>query len=274
MDQDATPENSLHAGPAASVPDASGPSHPLKDAIPLRDLVGKSLLSGLCPLIPIPFLDDWLRDRVKRHATRKLTRTSGLDLDPQAVDILATGHRPKNIQGCVEGCLYSTVTWPARFLFRLVVKKILRKVIFVLAIKDCVDTFSASFHEHYLLRHALTLGALAGVPAQERVIAVRASIESVRDAVDHRPVERWAGKTFTASRRLLVATARQVTRVLRRGKRDSMSDDDAYQTLKNAESSEIESVIDELTEEIGGETGYLSDLEARLEQQLTAATPD
>ena len=237
----------------------------------LREMVGHSLLAGLCPLVPIPFLDDWLRDVARRHQVRRLVSSAGLALEPRAIEILACGYHPVTAQGCVEGCLKSTVMWPVRFLFRLVFKKILRKLVIVLAIKDCVDTFSAVFHETYLVRHALTLAPVPpNAPAGEW-IAVRRAIEEVRDEVDPRPVERLAREAFRSSRRLLTASARRAVSLFRR--RDELSDEEAYDAFKQTESVELEAVAEELAEEIRGQAGYLQDLERRLFGKLGGDRP-
>ncbi|MEM1177133.1 MAG: hypothetical protein AAGM22_02215 [Acidobacteriota bacterium] len=245
------------------IPDATeaGPD----DATPsgLNDIVGHGLLSGLCPLIPIPFLDDWLRDVVRRHLVRRLAVAHGQSLEPAAVEILACGYNPTTARGCVEGCLRSTVMWPFRFLFRLVFKKILRKLVFVLAIKDSVDTFSATFHEAYLIRHAfLHLPVDPNAPAGEW-IAVRRAVESVRDEVDHRPIERLALQTIRGSRRLLGASARRAAGLFR--KRHELDDAEAYDALRATEAPELDAIVDELTEEIRAEEGYLKGLVQRLE---------
>ena len=121
----------------------------------LRSLIGHAVLTALCPLIPIPFLDDWIRDVIRRRMVRGLLVESNAHLSDGNIDILACGHNPITTTGCVSGCLRKAVKIPFNFLFKLLFKKILRKIVFVLAIKDSVDTFSATFHEGFLLKHAL-----------------------------------------------------------------------------------------------------------------------
>ncbi|MEM6796427.1 MAG: hypothetical protein AAF725_20820 [Acidobacteriota bacterium] len=228
----------------------------------LKELVAHSTLAGLCCLFPIPFIDDWLRDRVRRHQARRLTRAAGLAFDDKQIEVLACGYTPLTARGCVVG----TLLWPFRFLFNLLIKKLLRKIIFVLAIKDCVDTFSQVFHEVYLLRHALDRGALSPDDPAQR-LWVRRMIEAVRDDVDPRPVERWAGRAFRGSGRLLKASLRQVGSFLGLRRRRA-SDQEVFENLQGAESPAFSAVVDELTAEIEGEAGYLRALEARLEQKL------
>ena len=246
----------------------------------LHTLVGHALLTGLCPLIPIPFLDDWVRDVVRRRLIRQMVVRSDLDdLDPSRIKVLACGHDPFKPSGCVAGCFYTCIKLPAGIVFNLLFKKILRKIVFVLALKDCVDTFSATFHESFLVQHALdhTGACRYYLPPQGELglaVELRRHIEAVRDEVDHRPVERWARQAFRGSRKLLKQTARTVAKHLRALRRDgSLSDDEIYDEMRREEGG-LGSIVDELTEEIGSETSYLQDLRRRLDQRLESAATD
>ncbi len=258
---------------------------PNLDQPSLRSLIGHSVLTALCPLIPIPFLDDWIRDVVRRRMVRGLSAETNTPLSDRRIDILACGYDPISASGCLSGCLVKAFKIPAQFVFKLLFKKILRKIVFVLAIKDSVDTFSATFHEGFLLRHALTHEPIRKsfldpslsnpeTPSSDSdpVIALRRSIETVRDEVDHRPVERWARKTFTVSKKLLRRVASTAFRQLRRSRRDGHLDEDQIYEEMRKEEAELSHVVDELTHEIGGEQTYLRDLQRRLNEHLGVAS--
>lgn len=240
----------------------------------LRDIVAHSVLAGLCPLIPVPFLDDWVRDGLRRRLVGRLAGRRGLVLGSDALSTLATGYEPTTAEGCVASCLRSSVVLPARFVFKLLFKKILRKLVIPLAIKDCVDTFSTVFHEAYLVRHGMGIDALAtratGASTLEReaVLPLRRATEAVRDTVDPRPVERFAGQAFRSSWRVVESTARAISRRLRRLRRDGTLADPGTLDELWSEEEPLESMVDDLTAEIGGEGGYLRDLERRLEARL------
>lgn len=256
----------------------------------LKPLISYSLLAGLCPLIPIPFLDDWVCDIFRRRMVQSQAAGTVVHLDTRRVQVLAAGYSPVTPTGCVHGCFVKVVKFPMNFMVKLLIKKVLRKFIFVLAIKDCVDTFSATFHEGYLLRHALRRHEIcrlcsAGVSDDdhlhdeegsfEATVAVREQIEAVRDAVDHRPVERWVRKTFNGSRRLLKQSARILGRQARRRSRngqESLEDErleqDVRQKMSAQENHGFDTLVTELAQEIGSETGYLSELERRLDERL------
>ena len=266
------------------------PTSDLSSDLSLRPLVGHALLTALCPLIPVPFLDDWIRDVVRRKMVRRLLSESAVPASTEAagsagspgskvevsderVNILACGYDPVSPTGCFSGCLRKAFKIPVSFVFKLLFKKILRKIVFVLAIKDSVDTFSATFHEGFLLQHALSHEQvwrfyLSPQVDLQRVVELRHGIEAVRDVVDHRPVERWARKTFGASRRLLRQAAGAAFRQLRHSRRDGDLDEDAIYDQMRREEEVLEKVVDELTDEIGSEQTYLRDLRSRLDERL------
>ncbi|MCP3959585.1 MAG: hypothetical protein GY719_17185 [bacterium] len=241
----------------------------------LRKLVSYSLLTGLCPLIPIPVLDDWARDLLRRRLVAGLVSDAGVDLGDFQVKVLACGYVPPTAGGCALGCLRLLVVKPLTFLIAVIFRKIMRKILFFLTIKDAVATFSRTFHEAYLLRHALGLGVLAEVPhtvppapIDPRLLAVRATVEAVSRATDTRPVTTLARSLFTGSRRLLMRTARAMTRLLRRGRRDD--EERLGERLEREGEERLGGLIDELTADLEAQGGYLETLEARLEQRLVA----
>ncbi|MEM8931681.1 MAG: hypothetical protein AAGE94_10930, partial [Acidobacteriota bacterium] len=237
------------------------------DSNDLHEIVAHSVLAGLCPLVPIPFLDDWLRDALRRRLIGRLAQARAVPLDADALTALANGYQPATAQGCVQGCLRSAITLPARFVFKLVFKKILRKLVIPLAIKDCVDTFSTGFHEAYLVRHGFRLGTV-GATDRAAVLPLRYAAEQVRDEIDPRLVERFAGRAFRGSRRMLSTTARAISRRLMRRRRDGTLDADAAADEMWNEEPPLDGMVDELATEIGNEAGYLRDLERRLERRL------
>jgi hypothetical protein len=246
---------------------------PIRDPDPappesLRRLVFYSLLTGLCPLIPIPFLDDWVRDLLRRRLVLELVRGRGLDLGGPSVKVLACGESPLTARGCLGGCFALAVVKP---LFKAAVKlaaKLFRKVLVVLAVREGVLAFSITFHEAYLVRHALALGALAG--PRPPVLAVRRAIEAARAGSGHRPIERLARRTMRGSWRLLRRGGRELTRLARRLRRSARDEEEIVRGALDLEAEErvLGGLVDELTEEIEQEDGYLRQLEQSFEKHL------
>ena len=251
----------------------------------LRQLVSYSLMSGLCPLIPVPLLDDWARDLLRTRLVTRLAAGSGATLSDAEAKLLACGYDPATAGGCVAGCLKAALIQPIVFLSHLIFRKVVRKVLVFLLAKDVVDTFSETFHEAYLLRHALALGAVppgdaAASPSPSRpfdpkLIAVRGAVESVYRAADTRPVTSLARSLFGGSRRLLLRTARRMTRLLRQGRRmlrrGRRGDEEKIsERLEREGEASLGGLIDELTADLEQQGGYLEGLERRLEERLAA----
>ncbi len=247
-------------------------------------------MTGLCPLIPIPLLDDWTRDLLRRRLVARLAASAGTDLSGGDAGILACGYRPPDAAGCAGGCLRALLVRPVVFLANLVFRKLMRKVLFFLTIKDAVDTFSETFHEAYLLRHALVLGVLrepilvaadrvaadrvaadrvAPDRVDPRVLELRAAVEAVVRATDTRPVTTLARSVFAGSRRLAVATAKRMTRVLRR--RRGAGEVELTRRLEREGEAGLGALIDELTRDLERRGGYLEQLETNLERRLGLA---
>ena len=126
----------------------------------LHLVAGYAALAGICPLIPIPFVDDMIVRRIHRRLCQKLAERSGFDLSKEAAK--------------------SIVLWP--------VKKIIRKVVYVLAIKSCADVATAIFHDGWLFARALEQkyvdhDALARGD-KETLLHLRDGIVEARDRVD------------------------------------------------------------------------------------------
>ncbi len=242
----------------------------------LRQIVSYSLLSGLCPLIPIPLLDDWARDLLRRRLVVQLAMGTGVNLDDDEIKTLANGYHPTRPGGCLLGCL---VLRPLLFLSQLIFRKLMRKILFFLTLRDTVSTFSDTFHEGYLVRYALDRGALASIvttPATApsnrsrslapQVLAVRRAIENSVRAADTRPVTSLVRSLFKGSWRGLLMTARRMTRVLRKSRKEGEAQ--LSDRLQQEGEERLGSLIDELTADLAHQDSYLKHLESELDQRL------
>ncbi len=140
-----------------------------------RKIAAHCAMAGLCPLIPIPFVDDMIIKRIHRRLVRELFEQHELRLSPEGAKTLTSRE-----SRFLAGALKSIVFWP--------IKKILRKVVYVLAIKSCADVAAAMFHEGWLMARALECRY---VPLDElshenetALQALRAGIIAARDSVD------------------------------------------------------------------------------------------
>lgn len=233
-----------------------------------RRVTFHSLLAGLCPLIPVPFLDDRVLASVRRKMVRELAAERGARLDPERVDLLAGIERRS--RGCVDLAVRGTVTVTFKLL-----RKVFRKVFIFLAVKEGVDTASRVFHEGYLLHLALAWAPdweSRSAPLDSgRARTVRRAVDGTLAEVDPRPVEQAVRRVFRGSRSLL----RQGARVLGRSgaARPGRKEERRAGELPEAEERQIlGGVLDRLEAALWQEQGYLDDLEARFRRHLEVRT--
>lgn len=108
----------------------------------LHTVAGYSALAGLCPLIPIPFVDDFIVNRVERRMYQKLSAQHDFYLAASDAKYLSESESE-----FLSGALKSMVLWP--------VKKIIRKLVYVLTVKSCADVAAAVFHDGWLMARAI-----------------------------------------------------------------------------------------------------------------------
>src|ERR1043165_9391338 len=108
-----------------------------------RGLVTHAVLVGLTPLIPVPLLDDLVKNYFRRRMVRSLAASAGRTLDEKELDALASERE----RGCLTGCLYTVLVYPLKAVFR--------KVFYFLEIKRAVDLASRTYHFGYVVSYSL-----------------------------------------------------------------------------------------------------------------------
>jgi hypothetical protein len=112
---------------------------------------------------------------------------------------------------------------------------------------------------------------------------VRDAVTETSESLDTRPFNQALKRFFHGSRSLIRGSARAVGRALRAGganRRDPDSVDAALEHVERRQVGELEKVLDEMVRAIGGQQGYLRQLEhafdetyTRLEEVRTAGQP-
>ena len=176
--------------------DAPTPSQ-LTDRSDLHKMLFYSLLGGLCPLIPIPFLDDLLIKQIRLRMFKTQIIEAGLKLSDAQLDTLSKSPG----QGCLRGCLIFIIIQGPLY----ILKKIFRKIFFFLAVKDAVDITSKLLHEGWLVQHMLTQSHL-----NQETLTDSASLEKLRDAMlatceemDTRPLNQILRRFFRGSKAMV-----------------------------------------------------------------------
>jgi len=157
---------------------------------PHGTLVTYAVLTGLTPLIPIPFVDDLAKDYFRKRLVNALAESRRAPLPRGAVDGL-TAER----QGCLlGGCLGQVLIYPLRKLFS--------KIFFFLEWKRVLDLTSQTYHFGYLVDCAFQEGYLGG-PNARSIDELRLAIEAVCREAPIRPIESAVAATFRQSRTVL-----------------------------------------------------------------------
>jgi len=101
--------------------------------LPVQRVALHAVASGLTPLIPVPFLDEYALRRVRQQMVRALLRERALSATERTVTVLA-GLHPR------EGSrLQQLVSKTALFSLRLTWRKAYKRMATALWVKDCVD---------------------------------------------------------------------------------------------------------------------------------------
>lgn len=243
---------------------ASPPQAPPPEPTPwFRRVTFYSLLAGLCPLIPVPFLDDRVLASVKRAQIKALAAERGVALSPAQLEYLAGTYR--RTMGCA-----ARLAWALRTVTVKLLGKIVRKLLVVLAVKEGVDTASRTFHEGYLL-HVLfdPAEAATAAPADDAAAwRARWAMEGAIAELDPRPVNQAVRRLFRGSRGTLRAAAQTLARPYRRGEGGS-------EALPEAEEEQLLGGLgDRLAADLWQERGYLANLEARFKAWLSTPDPN
>jgi len=221
-----------------------------------RRVLRYAVLAGLCPLLPVPFLDSVLVGMFRSRLIRGQVSAAGLKPEPLQADLLAFEPRPIRLLGCVLGLIW------------MVIKKIFRKLVYIFAVKDCVDTASMVMHHGWLFQYALDEGILSQNTLDEGNEAIRRVRDAVRtatDRVDPRPVNKALRQVFLGSRSLVKGAARAVGQILRGGgarARDAEGTERAVDDLETRKVGEVERILDELVSVLRGNVTYREHLQA------------
>jgi hypothetical protein len=112
-------------------------------------LYADATFAGLSILIPVPFLDSVFESYFERRSTAAVARRAGRRLAPE---VMAALHRD---EGGLTGCLL----WPVTLAWSLV-KRVSKKLLYFLTVKEAADKLSYYWHRAFLLDYMLDVGHL------------------------------------------------------------------------------------------------------------------
>jgi hypothetical protein len=157
--------------------------------------------AGLSVLIPIPLLDVAFEWFFRRRMAATIARRRGRSLAPEVQAELNRG------PGCSEGCLLL----PFKLLI-LLVKRLSRKILYFLTIKEATDQMSHYWHRAYLIDCMLDEGHLDTV---ETAHVARQAMDGTLEHPDTSPLRQLAQQMVRNSRHVW-----RSLRLARRGRED------------------------------------------------------
>jgi hypothetical protein len=200
-----------------------------------RQIILHSVLAGLTPLIPVPFVDDLLKAYFKRRMVRKLALSHSQFLNDQDLQTLADDAD----SGCLQGCLTTVAVYPLKAIFR--------KIFFFLEWKRAVDIVSHTYYQGFLLDAALGERwiAPAGVRRAEEV---RQALNSVLLQLNTSLIERAVKGIFRQSKTAVKSAAQLLHNSLRRLRRNPSQEQvaEVVEGLEEQEERQLEGVIGQL----------------------------
>ncbi|WP_426751495.1 hypothetical protein [Myxococcus sp. Y35] len=212
-----------------------------------------SVVSGLTPLIPVPFLDDYALRQARESMVLTLLSEHRLPKPSRTVEILAGSHVGRTAGGRVLSYVKGLALFPLR--------KVFRKVFFVLWVKDCVDVASSALHHGYLLNHALERGDLRPEDMEgKRPDAIHDAIVAACAELDPRPVNQALRRLFAGSRLLMAEASRAFFSAQSPGPRTPTPD----------ESAEVKTLTERLIAALWEERGYFVTLQQHYDAHLKA----
>jgi hypothetical protein len=230
-----------------------------------RGLVTHAVLVGLTPLIPVPLLDDLVKNYFRRRMVRALASSAGRALSEKELDALAAERE----RGCLAGCLVAALVYPLKAIFR--------KVFYFLEWKRAVDLASRTYHYGYLVTYALG-PRVNGASALDLYGAKRvneAAQAACREA-PVKPVEAAVGGTFRKSRNVLRGAAALLASSLRRiaGRAKPERVAEAIEEVEPEEERELAPVVTRLQRSIAAvPEEHFRHLRARFDALLETTRP-
>lgn len=161
-------------------------------------IYANATFAGLAVLFPIPIIDWLLEAFFRRRILSSIVNRRGHQLSPQVIRLL--NNEQFGFKSCLSGCF----TLPFVFTFWLI-KKISRKIIYFLTIKEATDQLSYYWHQAFLLDYMLLRGHLKD---EQTALLAREAMTQVLESITISPLIQLA-RQIMSSPRYILATIRQ-----------------------------------------------------------------
>ena len=161
-------------------------------------IITHAVLVGLTPLIPFPVLDDLVKAFFCRNLVQSLASAHGLGLSAEEVAALAEERGRASLSGCLFGLL------------EYLVKRLVRKVIFVLEWRRAIDLVTHTYYVGHLLDYAFKQGWYTPGDVNQAA-RLRAAVEEARAGANTNLVRRIVQLSFNQSRQMVLEAVQQVS---------------------------------------------------------------
>jgi len=263
---DAPTEAAPDAAPDDGEPTALEPAaEPPKDRAWFQLVLLYAVTAGLCPLSPLPFIDDLAIHMLHRRMIRSQFALAGITLSDPQINALVDRK-----SGFLRGCLTTVFLYP--------IKKIFRKVFYFFAVKDCVDVTSELLHRGLLLQLVIDERRITAddlTPDHAALLRINDAMTVALREIDPRPINQLLKRTFAGSRALVKEAAGVLARTFRKrgvSRKEQTGAEDAMNDLADAESGPIGSFVNRIDQAIWSKEGYREELSRRFIAALDAST--
>jgi hypothetical protein len=227
-----------------------------------RRLTFFSVLAGLCPLLPVPLVDDWALERVQRRMVRDLGESRDLGLTEEEVRILAGGGERRLWPGFLKG-----TSMAVRAGARRVIGKLFKTALYLLLMRAGVHRAVETFIQGYLFLYAarMPMGLRTAGRDEARVRAVRAAVVETLREEDVTPIHQAIGRAFRRSFDLVLQGAGRLGSVF--GRLRSGEPADEGQAIEEEEEL-LGGFVDRLAASLWGNEEYFERLERSFVERL------
>ncbi|MCB1174267.1 MAG: hypothetical protein KDK39_11900 [Leptospiraceae bacterium] len=249
----------------------------------LKDTLHYCFLGSLCPLIPLPFLDDWALNFMQRKLILKAGQRRSVPLSETDLKLLTQGYEEPH------GCLLNLILMPVNMIGIMIIrpsKRLLRKFTIVLAVKEAADMFSRFLHHAVLTDYAAHKGYLdppieatssdartAAKNRQEQLLRVSRAVNIACNRMDTRPINQAIRRVLAGSRTLIAVSLTAFTGWIRKARRAMQKGqrfDEEFDQRISAGDQKLEFLIQQLTAELVLRADYFDQVLRSFETQYAA----
>ena len=165
------PEDVTERSPCVEPVERPGPGTVARTGEPDWRVMADATCAGLAVLVPLPLLDVALERLFRRRMAATICQVRGVTADPAVLTALA---RPEPLLGA-RGCLTAPLA-----LVLWVVRRLSRKLLYFLTVREAVNAVSAYWHRAHVIDHMALAGHLS--PGRSAAAAAAALERALREA--------------------------------------------------------------------------------------------